>query len=145
MLVGDASGTISMYQLKEKTPQQDTSRLYSFSSFSPQRKDSMEVMTPTDFKKTLLDYSSPYFESERRNSIDEERKNSRDPKFSYGYFVNRSRYYKQSNPAFSLELIGSKQMMKDKEVRDIKVNKAQTIVYVLLSDGTARSLYSSLT
>lgn len=97
-------------------------------------------MSPADYKKTILDYSSPSFEPERRSTIDEERKNSRDPKFSYGYFVNRSRYYKQSNPSFSLELIGSKQMQKDKEVRDIKINKAQTIIYVLLSDGTARSL-----
>lgn len=98
------------------------------------------MMTPTDFRKTVLDYSSPILEPDRKNSLDEDRKQSKDPKFAYGYFVNRSRYHKQSNPTFGLEIIGTKQVEKDREIRDIKINKAQTIIYVLLSDGTTRFL-----
>jgi hypothetical protein len=129
-----------MYQLREKVLQQDSSRFYSIYSPSPQRRDSIDMMTPTDFRKTVLDYSSPILEPDRKNSLDEDRKQSKDPKFAYGYFVNRSRYHKQSNPTFGLEIIGTKQVEKDREIRDIKINKAQTIIYVLLSDGTTRFL-----
>ena len=100
----------------------------------------MDVGTPTDLKRTALEYSSPLLEPERKFAQEDDKKQSKDPKFAYGYFVNRSRYYKQSNPMFSLEIIGSKTVEKDRQIKDIKINKAQTIIYVLLSDGTSRYL-----
>jgi hypothetical protein len=138
--VGDASGTISMYQLRDKNVQQEPPRSFTFFSPFIQRKDSMDTLSPNDMKKTILDYNSPVLEPEKRYSTEDDRKQSKDPKYAYGYFVNRSRYYKQCNPMFVLELIGTKQVEKDREIRDIKINKAQTIIYVLLSDGTSRYL-----
>lgn len=140
VLVGDASGTLSMYQLRERQVSSEPPRSFTFWSPGLGRKESMESCSPTDLKKTVLDYSSPVLESDKRTANEEDRKSNKDPKYAFGYFINRNRYYKQSNPLFMLELIGTKQIAKDKAIRDIKVNQAQTRIYVLLCDGTARFL-----
>lgn len=137
MLVGEASGVINLYQLRDKNIREESPRSMTFYSNAFVRKGSMENITsPTDIKRSLLESRTSNFDIEGRFSLEEERKPSRDPKFAYGYFVNRSRYHKQTNPSFCLELIGSRLVEKDREVRDIKINKAQTMIYVLLSDGT---------
>lgn len=139
--MGDASGTLSIYQLREKQSTTDSPKNFTFWSPGLNRKESTESnTTPTYFKKTVLEFTSPVLESEKRVFSDDDKKTNKDPKYAFGYFINRNRYYKQSNPLFMLELIGTKPIMKDKAIKDIKINRAQTRIYVLLSDGTARFL-----
>lgn len=141
MLVGDSAGTLSMYQVKEKQFGVDSPRSFTFSSHGVNRKESMEPSTPSEMKKTVLEYSSPALESSNSPLAEDEKKFSKDQKYSFGYFINRNRYYKQNNPQFMLELIGIKTIENGLAIKDIKISRAQTHIYMLLSDSSTKVLY----
>lgn len=140
VLVGDSSGTLNIYQLKEKQNVDGAPRSFTFSTPKMARHESQEANSPSERKKTVLEFFSPVLESGNRDTAEEDKAARKDQKYSYGYFINRNRYYKQSIPQFSLELVQMKHIARGLAIRDIKVTRAQTHIYVLLSDGTSSVL-----
>ena len=139
VIVGDELGKLSIYKLKEIMLQEPDSPTAGDRGSPPQsfaRKDSFMSDCKSEEQSNILSLdmslspgSSPGKKVPCRNY---------DPKFAYGYFVNRNQYYKQCLPLYSLDLKKVRNMEAKLPIVDMKMNLSNTRLYICQADGKVR-------
>lgn len=91
-----------------------------------------------DFQPQLMPTVSRDNQINQSQKSGDLQKRLNDPKFSYGYFANRSKLHKQVLPSYALEYISSKKLDNKLPIYNIQVNNSQTRVYASFADGMVK-------
>lgn len=145
VIVGDCTGSLHIFLLREKVTQNPNgtemqNRAVPAISELPQetlqgiRQGMLESQSQLSHTRSQ---EGPISSSQKSGDL---QKRLSDPKYAYGYFVNRSKMHKQSTQLYSLEHIITKKLESKLQILNIQVNNSQTRVYVSHAEGVVRIL-----